>query len=289
MPRGLDHIVHAVRDLDAAGAFYQRLGFTVGGRNPHPGGTHNRVLQLPGFFVELLTMAEPDKLGDDGLSRMFGRYNQDFLARREGLSLLILESRDAAGDAADFAAAGIAAADVMRFERDGKRPDGTPVRVAFSLAFARDPAAPALAFATCQQHFPENFWNPAFQSHANTVSRIAGVVMVADNPADHHIFLSAFVGERGLAATSTGVTVTTPRGDITVMTPAAFTQHYGGDASDLSGGLRLAAIRFGAADMAAAVRHLQASGCAATMRMGCVVVPPTAAYGATLVFEPTAG
>ena len=46
MPRGLDHIVHAVRDLDAAAAFYRRLGFTVSARNRHPWGTHNHIIQL---------------------------------------------------------------------------------------------------------------------------------------------------------------------------------------------------------------------------------------------------
>ncbi len=56
MPRGLDHIVHAVRDLDAAGELYARLGFTVGARNAHPWGTHNRIVQFSGFFVELLTI-----------------------------------------------------------------------------------------------------------------------------------------------------------------------------------------------------------------------------------------
>jgi catechol 2,3-dioxygenase-like lactoylglutathione lyase family enzyme len=30
MPHGLDHIVHAVRDLDAAAEFYLGAGFTVG-------------------------------------------------------------------------------------------------------------------------------------------------------------------------------------------------------------------------------------------------------------------
>ena len=29
MPHGLDHIVHAVRDLDAAAEFYASAGFTV--------------------------------------------------------------------------------------------------------------------------------------------------------------------------------------------------------------------------------------------------------------------
>jgi Glyoxalase-like domain len=35
MPHGLDHFVHAVRDLDAAAEFYSRAGFTVGARNRH--------------------------------------------------------------------------------------------------------------------------------------------------------------------------------------------------------------------------------------------------------------
>lgn len=38
MPRGLDHIVHAVRDLDAAAEFYRRAGFTVGVRVDTPRG-----------------------------------------------------------------------------------------------------------------------------------------------------------------------------------------------------------------------------------------------------------
>ena len=33
MARGLDHLVHAARDLDAAAALYRALRFTVGARN----------------------------------------------------------------------------------------------------------------------------------------------------------------------------------------------------------------------------------------------------------------
>ena len=61
-----------------------------------------------------------------------------------------------------------AASTVMRFEREGRRPDGAAVKVAFSLAFADDKSAPDIHFAACQQHYPENFWNPAFQRHANS-------------------------------------------------------------------------------------------------------------------------
>src|SRR5262249_29739602 len=109
--RGLDHVAHAVRDLDAAAALYRRLGLTDGARNRHPWGTHNHTIQLPGFFFELVTVAEPDKLGNDGFSRLFGSFNKAFLDRHEGLSFAILESQDAAADAAEFRAAGIAASD----------------------------------------------------------------------------------------------------------------------------------------------------------------------------------
>jgi hypothetical protein len=286
MPRGLDHIVHAFRDLDAGAELYRRLGFTVGARNRHPWGTHNHVIQVPGFFIEPLTVAEPEKLGSDGFSTNFGRFNQSFLARREGLSVLLLETGDAAADAKSFHAAGIAASDALRFEREGTRPDGAKVKVGFSVAFARDRHAPEIGFGVCQQHFPENFWNPAFQRHANTVIGIAGAVLVGENPTDLHIFLSAFTGERELQATSSGVTAPTPRGDIKVMDPAAFANHFGVPAPDISGGARLAALRFHVRDRAALMAALGAGGIAAISHMGATVVDAGTAMGATVVFEP---
>ena len=86
MPHGIDHIVHAVRDLDAAGALYRRLGFTVGARNRHDWGTHNLIVQFPTAFVELLEIGEPEKIPPHG-GRFFsfGAFNRDYIAAREGL------------------------------------------------------------------------------------------------------------------------------------------------------------------------------------------------------------
>ncbi len=285
MGRGLDHVVHAVRDLDAAAEVYRRLGFTVGARNRHPWGTHNHIVQLPGFFVELLTVAEPGKLGDDGISMLFGRFNQRFLDRGEGLSLLVLESCDAQADETAFREAGIGASAAMRFEREGKRPDGTPVTVAFSLAFARDAAAPQIGLAVCQQHHPESFWNPKFQVHENGVAAIAGAVIVAENPSDHHIVLSAFAGERELQSTSSGITIATPRGEIQVMDPAAYRSHFAVAPPDLTGGARLAALRFRTRDVGAAEQALRRGGSAWIAHRGRLIVPPERAMGAALVFE----
>jgi len=285
MSRGLDHCVHAVRDLAAAATLYTRLGFTVGARNKHPWGTHNHVIQLPGFFIELITLAEPDKLGDDGFSNLFGRFTGDFLKSGEGLSHMILQSDNARADEVDFRATGIAASETMRFEREGKRPDGSAVKVAFSLAFAADDLAPRINFAVCQQHFPENFWNPAFQRHPNSVERIAGAVMVAEAPGRHREFLLAFTGVDHARLDGDGFVVATPRGEIAVMTPALFRRRFDTAAPDVKDGAQLAALRFAARDGAALDEALGQSGLSVKRAAGAFVVGPESAMGATLVFE----
>lgn len=286
MPRGLDHITHTVRDLDALAAVYERVGFIVGGRNRHSWGTHNRIVQLADFYVELLAVEEPEKIVPHAPRKFsFGGFNRDFVARNEGPAMLVLAGRNVAGDAEEFRAAGIGDFEPFPFERVGYRPDGTPVKVAFTLTFATDPNAPDIGFFTCHHRYPENFWNPAFQNHPNTAERIAGVVLVAGNPSDHHIFLSAFAGERELHATSTGITVKTPRGDIQVMDPTAFRSHFAESAPDVSGGARLAAIRFAVRDLSVAAGALARGKVSATRHMGRLIVGPTAARGATLVFE----
>jgi len=263
--------VHAVNDLDGAGEVYARLGFTVGARNRHPWGTHNRIIQFPGVFIELLALGEMDHIPPPRpRSLSFGAFTRGFLAKGEGLSMLVLEGKGAT-DAEAFRAAGIGDFDVFDFEREGKRPDGAAVKVAFSLAFAQDERAPDTGFFTCQQHYPENFWNPAFQRHANGVTGVAGVVFVAENPSDHHIFLKAFAGVSDLKATSAGIAIETPRGEIQAMDPP-----------DTSRGMRLAAIRFAVRDLGLAREKLGAS---ATEHMGRLVVDPAAAHGAALVFE----
>jgi catechol 2,3-dioxygenase-like lactoylglutathione lyase family enzyme len=286
MARGLDHVVHAVRDLDAAADLYRRLGFTVGARNRHPWGTHNHIVQLPGFFVELLSVGESESILAAGPHQFaFGEFTRRFLAGGDGLAMLVLESADADADARAFRDAGIGDFDVLDFERDGKRPDGSVVKLGFSLAFATDRNAPDIGFFACQQHYPENFWDRAFQIHANTASGIAGLVLVAENPTDHHIFLSAFAGERELLATSSGIAVTTPRGVIQVMDPDAFRIHYGVEPPDVSRGGRLAALRVLVDDAAAARAVLGASAISVIDRVGGIVVAPRVAMGATIVVE----
>jgi catechol 2,3-dioxygenase-like lactoylglutathione lyase family enzyme len=281
MARGLDHIVHVVRDLEAAGAFYARLGFQVGARNRHPWGTENRLVQLPGFFLEVLTVAEPEKIA----GATFGAFNQKFLSEvGEGLSGLVVEGHDPKGESAALDAAGFGGIPLLEFSRQGKRADGMDVEVGFKIAFARYPAAKHALFFTCMQTAPDSFWSAALQRHPNGARQLAATVLVAENPTDHHIFLEALTGVRDIRATSMGLTIPTPRGTIQVMDPRAFRQAFGTDAPK-DAGLRLAALVFTVADVAAMRGLLEKNGVNAREQAGRLVIGPEAALGATIAFS----
>jgi catechol 2,3-dioxygenase-like lactoylglutathione lyase family enzyme len=228
--RGIDHLVVGVRDLDAAAAFYQRLGFNVGALNRHPWGTHNRIVQFKGCFLELITVGEPELIPPHQKgSFSFGAFVRDALARGEGVSMVALESADARKDHDNFRQIEINDGDVFHFARQGTRPDGLAMTVAFTLAFAHNAAAPRCGFFVCQQHNPENFWNPAFQDHPNGAKSISALTLVARTPSQQQGFLRIFTGG-GLSATADDcLSFVLPRGRIEVLHPAGLNRAYGQD------------------------------------------------------------
>ena len=285
MSRGLDHIVHAVRDLDAAAEFYRRAGFKVGARNKHPWGTHNHVVQFPNFFIEVLTIGEPEKLKGEGLAQIFGVANQDAIARGDGFSMLLLESIGSEADVTDFAARGIGASRSLPFSREAILPDGSKATVGFSLAFARDDMSPHTGFATCEQTNPAAFWKPDYQRHDNGASGVLGAVLVAENPTDHHIFLGSFTGVRELNSSSLGLKASTPRGDVEILEATAFRDQFGVVPKVEQTGATIKGLRLAAPDLDAVERILKANGISSHRQLGRLVVPPEAAFGATLIFE----
>ncbi len=199
--------------------------------------------------------------------------------------MLVLEGRGAA-DADAFRAAGISDYDLFEFEREGKRPNGTPVKLAFALAFASCPEAGDIGFFTSMQRYPENFWNPSFQVHANTANAVAGVVLVAQDPNRYSSFLAAFAGVASQSDTG-GLTMKTPRGDIQVVTPDTFTQRFGVAPPESARGARLAAVRFTVADASLLDAVPAEAGIAGLYAENATVIGRDDAMGAILVFEPS--
>jgi hypothetical protein len=232
--RRIDHLVLAGHDLAALADLFKRLGFTVGARNRHPWGTQNHIVQFDGCFIELIGVDPTFQLAadHDPHNFSFSGFIGSFLKQGEGGSMIGLTSDNAEADTRAFAVLGIGDFEPFHFERRGKRPDGSPIEVAFTLAFARSDLMPEIGYFSCQHHFPQNFWDPAFQAHPNSAASVEAIVIVAENPADHGAFLSHLTGVRSYAATSRGLSFELGSGGqrIEVLTPHAFRQQYGEEA-----------------------------------------------------------
>lgn len=257
-----DHFVHAVADLDAAADAYQRLGFTLAPRGVHPWGTWNRVLQLADrTFIEILSVGEPDKIVEAGPGQFsFGAFNRDALATAgEGMTMLVFNSTDTAETRAAWARAGLPVYAPFGFGRVARAPDGTEREVRFSLTFTGAEGLPDAAFFACEHHFPENFWKPALQAHANGATGVDSVTLVAPDPARHAEVLAKIAGSAPIPVPG-GVAFACGTGRIDLCTPAAFEARFGARAGLEPGEARFRAITLTVGDLAACEAVVAASG-----------------------------
>jgi catechol 2,3-dioxygenase-like lactoylglutathione lyase family enzyme len=282
MRRGIDHLVLCVRDLEAAIARYGALGFTTTPRAEHPWGTANSLAQLDGNFLELLSVVRTERIVEPAPGHFsFGAFNREFVAKREGLSMLVFESEDAHADRDAFRANGLDTYFPFHFERLAPLPNGSKATVGFSLAFVTDERLPEAAFFTCQQHAPKHFWNPDYQRHANGARQLVEVVMVANDPpslAD----LYAALEEPGAVEVRDGLLdVSTGRGTVTVVIPAAFHKRFGHE--PVAGiGPRLVAYVVAVTDLATATALLERNEVPHARRDGMAMIAPEDAFGVTI-------
>lgn len=246
MPQ-IDHVVLAVRDLEAAGAAFSDAGFTVTPKAEHPWGTANYRVQLRGRnFIEILAVERPDLLFEHDLETRprqfsFGAFNRDFLADGEGMSMLVLAGEDSQADVDRFETDGLATYAPFDFVRNSELPDGSTVKLGFSLAFASLPDCPRAAFFTCHNLNPDYFWKPEFEGHANGAREIAEAVLVAEDPGRLESFATAFAAADAEAIDG-GLRIPCERHYLSIVTPDAFQHRFPGTAIDLSSGPRFGAI-----------------------------------------------
>lgn len=285
MMRRFDHLVLPVHDLDQARRFYAGIGFTLTPLARHPFGTANSLVQLQGNFLELLAVVDPTLIGKPATGKFsFAAYNESYLKKREGFSMLVLASKDAAADAAEFKKLGLDAYDVFNFGREATLPDGSKARVDFSLAFITEPSMPEAVFFTCQQHAPQYFWRPEYQRHANGAIRLSEVVMSAVAPSRYQGFFSRLMGKP--ADVSAEGLITLDGGEsVSVLSHEALARRYpeigrrGPDDTP-----RFEAYVIEVADLAAAKALLQKAGIPSRDTGQSLVIPPGAAFDVVIEF-----
>lgn len=166
---GLDHIVLVVPDLAAAVAEHRERGFTVTPGGEHAGGlTHNALVGFQdGSYLELIAFHD--------LAAARGKHNWAPVAERGGgwadFAVLSNDLRQ------DLAALGDL---VARPPEDGgrTRPDG--IEIAWRVARLEKPLPFVIEDLTARElRVPGG----AAAKHANGMTRVAGVVLGATDPA----------------------------------------------------------------------------------------------------------
>ncbi|CAN1564756.1 VOC domain containing protein [Rhabdaerophilaceae bacterium] len=288
--RPIDHLVLGSADLDALAGLFKSLGFQVGSRNRHPWGTENRIIQLADqSFLELITVGEGAEIAPHAPGHFsFGAFVHDGIRRLPGLSMVVLKSTDAQADAAQFTRDGIGGFAPFDFARKAIGPDGQKAEVAFSLAFAADRALANCGFFTCQHHMPQNFWAPDRQTHPNGAFGVRAVTIVAENPSDHHIFLSAFTGSREMRAGSSGISIPCGHGMLEILTRESFRHLYGVEAPPSDGPL-FAGFSLAVKDPAEVGKRGAAAGLTCLGVGKAITLAPQPAFSTAIRFEPQGG
>jgi 4-hydroxyphenylpyruvate dioxygenase-like putative hemolysin len=165
--RGVDHIVIAVRDLDAASEHFTQMGFALTPRGYHSVGSENHCAMFDNDYLELLTVRTPHPVT---------AYFSRFLSHGDGAAAMVVATDDAHALHRDWSAAGVPVEAPLDFSR--------PVRTAHGDALARfritevDTAyTPGGLVFACEHLTPDLVYSPNLPMHPNGVTGLAAVTV----------------------------------------------------------------------------------------------------------------
>ena len=170
---GIDHPVIAVRDMVAARAVYERLGFTIPPRGSHiEWGTGNWCIMFAEDYLELRGIVDVNK-ECHGLDH--------FLERGQGLMGVALGTVDIEECYSLLVESGLHPGPVRQLKRNFELAEGT-VQPQFSLFFLDETEAPGLMSVVLLQHLtPELIRRPDWLSHANGAQGVASMTAVVED------------------------------------------------------------------------------------------------------------
>ena len=171
----LDHVLIAVRDLDAAKDTFEKLGFKVTPEGRHPGrGTSNRLVVFGGEYLELISVHDPD--GD-----LFRPNLPSFLDEREGLFIFAMGTSDVYERTRSVRAADVLITDPVKGSRQAA--DGSTAYSWTQAEIDPDAMPGSQTFFIQHDHTIEERYNdpPDPTNHPNGVSGVASLSLaVAD-------------------------------------------------------------------------------------------------------------
>jgi hypothetical protein len=286
--RNIDHLVLPVGNLAQARDRLSALGFTVAPDAHHPFGTANAcVFFEDGTYLEPLALADRRKAGTAAKrGNVFTARDIAFRGRRgrQGLSAIVVDSSDAAGDHERFLARGISAGDPLEFARTMKSPHGDEAEARFRLAFAAVESSPDFFAFACQRMltFPADVRE--LLAHANTVAGVKEVVLAGGSSPELASMLEEVL-QAPAQAGEAGVSIATANGKVRLLDADQLVHDFGLSINSAASGLSAKAIIFRAVDLAVTEIILAANDVAFIRRDGRVLVSPAPGQGVLFGFE----
>lgn len=274
---GLDHALVGVRDLEAARAAFERLGFTLSARGRHIGwGTANYCLMFAEDYVELLGIADPAR---------FTNNLDIFLETREGVMGIAFATGDAAGAADALREAGIAADGPKDLKRILELPEGD-AEPAFKLVYLPEDATPGAPSFVCQHLNRDLVWRAAWLDHPNGARALRSVTGVVADPGALAIHYGGLFGFDRVWVSDGAVQVETGGARLRFTTRGWLSRLYPGLAGLPDHPLPwLAGLRIEVGDVGATAALLEAAGVTCARDGASLLrVPPEAACGVLLEF-----
>jgi hypothetical protein len=279
----LDHVGVAGRDLMALAAQYERLGFSLTPIARHRGphfpdgpvermGSGNRCAMLGEGYLELISVLEP-RLFSSGMDTLMDRY--------EGLHIIALTIEDEAENLARLRAAGFAIPGVAILERPVDDTDPTGLQARFARLPLPD--APEGKLQLIRHFTREAIWQPRFMAHENHAAALTSVVLAVAEPAETAARFSRLAGRPVVPDPLGGFCLEMPRGSVRIL--PRIEKLFPGAVPPVLPWIGGFSVRTDDANLAVGAL-LQSRGIAHQTVPGGLLVSPTDAGGAFLLFEP---
>ena len=217
--RGLDHVVVMVDGIDAAQRQYEKLGFQVQPRGFHTRlGTANHLMIFDKDYFEILGIVEDTP---------FNAERREWLKDGGGLANVALatDGADLAFDA--FNAAGLNPDAPLFFDR-AVEVAGKTERAQFRTVRIPKTNMPVVGFFVCEHLTPQFVYRTEWARHPNGARGIAGVTVIAEQPARWIAELEKYFGAGSARRDGEGLVVNTGTQPIRYLTRKDYLARYPG-------------------------------------------------------------
>lgn len=217
--KGLDHVVVMVDGIDAAQKAYEKLGFQVQPRGFHNKlGTANHLMIFDTDYFEILGIVEDTE---------FNAERREWLKDGGGLANVALatDGADISFDA--FKKAGLNPDAPLFFDR-AVEIAGKTERAQFRTIRIPKTNMPVVGFFVCEHLTPQFVYRGEWAKHPNGARGIAGVTVIAEQPAKWIPELEKYFGSGSVRREGNGIVADTGTQPIRYLTRQDYAARYPG-------------------------------------------------------------